>query len=174
MNFRNPSYNHLGTIDCEIEHPVYGWIPFTANPDDTEQSGKDIYAAIIAAGNITAYQAPAITSSDLITYTATKRFEVETAGIVIDGQTIDTSRESQSMITGAYTYSQAHPTETIKFKSVSGWVTLDSATLAAIATAVGAHVQACFSVEATIDSSIANGSITTTAEIDSADWPSNS
>ena len=58
MNFRNPIYNALGTIDCEIEHPVYGWIPFTASPDDPEQHGKDIYAAIIAAGNIAPYVPP--------------------------------------------------------------------------------------------------------------------
>lgn len=152
----------------EIDHPVLGWIPFLADPNDIEPLGKEMFNAAVAAGNIAAYVTLPI---DLTAYAATKRFEVETAGITINGQTIDTSRESQSMITGAYTYSQAHPTETIQFKSVSGWVTLDSATLAAIATAVGAHVQACFSVEATIDSSIANGSITTTAEIDSADWP---
>lgn len=58
MQFRNPAYNALGTIDCEIEHPVYGWIPFTASPDDVEQHGQDIYAAIVAAGNIAAYVAP--------------------------------------------------------------------------------------------------------------------
>ena len=34
-NFRNPFFNNIGTIDCEIEHPVFGWIPFTCSPDDT-------------------------------------------------------------------------------------------------------------------------------------------
>jgi hypothetical protein len=34
MNFRDPKYNAFGTIDCEIEHPVYGWIPFTCDPTD--------------------------------------------------------------------------------------------------------------------------------------------
>jgi hypothetical protein len=46
MNVRNPKYNGLGTIDCEIEHPRYGWIPFTANPDDPEASGRELFAAI--------------------------------------------------------------------------------------------------------------------------------
>jgi hypothetical protein len=34
MEWRNPAYNQLGTVDCEINHPVHGWIPFTCNPDD--------------------------------------------------------------------------------------------------------------------------------------------
>lgn len=108
----------------------------------------------------------ALTETDLTAYAASKRFKVETGGITVSGQTIDTSRDSQSMITGAYTYSQAHPSETIKFKAVSGWVELDAATLAAIATAVGAHVQACFAKEASVDAKITAGTITTAAQID--------
>lgn len=105
---------------------------------------------------------------DMIAYTAQKRWEKETGGIEVNGQIIDTSRESQSMITGAYAYSQANPSETIQFKAASGWVTLDAPTMAAIATAVGAHVQACFALEANIAGQIANGTITTTGEVDAA------
>ena len=43
MQVRNLKYNQLGTIDCEIEHPSYGWIPFTASPDDSEHLGVEIY-----------------------------------------------------------------------------------------------------------------------------------
>lgn len=35
MNYRHPQFNAFGVIDCEIEHPQYGWIPFTCDPDDT-------------------------------------------------------------------------------------------------------------------------------------------
>jgi hypothetical protein len=35
MNYRNPLYTENGWIDCEIEHPEYGWIPFTCDPSDT-------------------------------------------------------------------------------------------------------------------------------------------
>jgi hypothetical protein len=35
MNFRNPVLNQFGTIDCEIEHPKWGWVPFTCDPTDT-------------------------------------------------------------------------------------------------------------------------------------------
>lgn len=44
MQIRNPVFNAQGTIDCEIEHPVYGWIPFTASPNDSEAHGREIYA----------------------------------------------------------------------------------------------------------------------------------
>jgi hypothetical protein len=33
-----------GYIDCEINHPKFGWIPFTARPDDVELHGREIYA----------------------------------------------------------------------------------------------------------------------------------
>jgi hypothetical protein len=35
MIFRNPQYNSSGSIDCEIDHPDYEWIPFTCEPNDT-------------------------------------------------------------------------------------------------------------------------------------------
>jgi hypothetical protein len=35
MKFRNPVFTAEHSIDCEIEHPEYGWIPFTCDPHDT-------------------------------------------------------------------------------------------------------------------------------------------
>lgn len=35
MNYRNAKHIANGLIDCEIEHPVYGWIPFTCDRNDT-------------------------------------------------------------------------------------------------------------------------------------------
>jgi len=43
IEYRNPTYNADGTIDVEINHPDYGWIPFTASPDDTEPHGRQIF-----------------------------------------------------------------------------------------------------------------------------------
>ena len=50
MEFRNPQYNDLGGIDCEIEHPVHGWIPFTADPNDVDERGRIVHAGILASG----------------------------------------------------------------------------------------------------------------------------
>ena len=60
MDTRNVQYNVHGTIDCEINHPVHGWIPFTASPDDVEPLGLEIYSRAVAGeyGPIAAYQAP--------------------------------------------------------------------------------------------------------------------
>ena len=44
MNIRNPKHTTNGAIDCEYEHPVYGWIPFTARADDVEPLGRNLYA----------------------------------------------------------------------------------------------------------------------------------
>jgi hypothetical protein len=60
FDYRNPIYNRFGTVDCEINHPIYGWIPFTASPEDSEQHGRDLYQKIIAEAEI----APAIEPSD--------------------------------------------------------------------------------------------------------------
>lgn len=53
-----PQYNAFGTIDLEINHPVYGIIPFTASPNDP--AGAAIYAAALAGeyGPIAPYVAP--------------------------------------------------------------------------------------------------------------------
>ena len=37
MEFRNPAYNAYGTIDCEINHPQYGWIPHTIPADENPE-----------------------------------------------------------------------------------------------------------------------------------------
>lgn len=52
--FRNAVFNAFGTIDCEINHPRFGWIPFTASPDDPEQSGRDIYD-VVSQGEVGPY-----------------------------------------------------------------------------------------------------------------------
>lgn len=55
MDVRNPVYNRFGTIDCEVNHPRFGWIPFTATPDDA----PEIYAAALAM-NPAPYVAPPV------------------------------------------------------------------------------------------------------------------
>jgi hypothetical protein len=59
-NYRNPIYNQNGGIDCEVEHPEYGWIPFTASPDDVEESGRLLFDKIKKKGKIADYIPPSI------------------------------------------------------------------------------------------------------------------
>lgn len=64
MQVRNLQYSvaNNSTIDMEIEHPDYGWIPFTANPKDVEQYGKELFSQAVAGefGEIAAYIPPSI------------------------------------------------------------------------------------------------------------------
>jgi hypothetical protein len=70
MNIANPAWADAQQtlINCQIEHPEYGWIPFTASADDPEQHGRDIHAAILAGdhGPIGAYVPPPVATPDQI------------------------------------------------------------------------------------------------------------
>lgn len=44
MTIRNARYAAGGMIDCEYDHPKFGWIPFTASPVDVEPLGREIHA----------------------------------------------------------------------------------------------------------------------------------
>jgi hypothetical protein len=59
--FRNPKYirSDNSLIDLEINHSVYGWIPYTLDKNDTgsEFDCKALWDEVIA-GSVTAYTAP--------------------------------------------------------------------------------------------------------------------
>ena len=64
-NIRNAkSINELDTLfDVEIEHPYYGWIPYTLNPEDEDQTiDNDALRALIGS-DFAAYVVP--TQEDL-------------------------------------------------------------------------------------------------------------
>ena len=106
-------------------------------------------------------------------YAAAVRYTKETGGITVSGHTVATDRGSQSLITGAAALLQADPAiETVNFKAESGFVVLARADFIALAQAVGAYVQACFTAESKVDADITSGVITTNTQIDAASyWP---
>ncbi len=110
---------------------------------------------------------------DLYAYAASKRYAVETGGIVLNGMRVMTDRASQSLITGAYNYVQANPDVLVKFKTAAGFVEVTATQMTVIANAVGAHVQAAFAAEGAVNAEIVAGAITTKVEIDAFAWPSN-
>lgn len=109
---------------------------------------------------------------DLYAYAASKRYAVETGGIVLNGMQVMTDRASQSLITGAYNFVQANPDVLVRFKTTAGFVELTTTQMMAVANAVGAHVQASFAAEGTVNAEIVAGTITTKAEVDAFAWPS--
>ncbi len=64
----NPRYANekLNLIDCEIDHPNYGLIPFTADKNDVESYGVEIYNRLLNGefGEISAYQPPPPKTTD--------------------------------------------------------------------------------------------------------------
>ena len=61
MKYRNAKYiNDSGWIECEINHPEFGWIPYGLNPADTDMTvnNDDLLAAMAKAGDVAAYVPP--------------------------------------------------------------------------------------------------------------------
>lgn len=115
---------------------------------------------------------PTAARAKLTAFAASKRWQVEVGGIMVGGVPVATDDRSKIMIIGARAAAVADANFTTQWKAVSGdFITLDAATIIAISDAVLAHVAACFAAEAIVLAAIEAGTITTTAEIDAADWP---
>jgi hypothetical protein len=50
MQVRNITAIDGGRYDCEVEHPRFGWIPYTADANDPEPLGRALHAEIEAVG----------------------------------------------------------------------------------------------------------------------------
>lgn len=106
----------------------------------------------------------------LVTYAAERRYAVETGGVTVNGVSVATDRDSQSMVANAYAGMQASGATSVRFKAASGWIELSLDQLKAVALAVFDHVQACFTAEDAVDAAV-NASpptITTYAQVDAA------
>lgn len=95
--------------------------------------------------------------TDLLASIAAKRFTIETGGITVQGLAIDTSRDSQNLITGAALAADRDPAYSVKWKTAGGFVELSSTQLLALADAVRKHVQACFNREADLATAVDAG-----------------
>jgi hypothetical protein len=104
----------------------------------------------------------------LLDYASARRFALEIAGITFEGFKIATDRAGQSMVLGAWALAQQDASISVRWKTADAatWAIFDVAKINALARAVGAHVEACFSAEAQITADIRRGSITTTVQID--------
>lgn len=60
MNYRNAQYIDTTRIDCEIEHPVHGWISYTLDPADTDMTidNNALLIAMASADDVAAYVPP--------------------------------------------------------------------------------------------------------------------
>lgn len=111
----------LGDVRREGDRAVQGWVIIPApEPDPVD------WPAMIAA----------------------RRWQAETGGAVVEGMPLDTGRDSQALITGAAVSAMLDSNYTVRWKTQSGFVELNAEQIIAVASAVRAHVQACFDREA--------------------------
>ncbi len=147
MEYRNPAFTADGRIDVEINHPVYGWIPFTADAADTGAAFDvaSLDAEIRAAGVIAPYVPPQPNPLALAAF----RYARETGGLTLPGGTvISTTERSQGLITGTVAgFQQGLLTGTVQWKADSGWIELTGAQVIALGGAVAQHIQRCFAAE---------------------------
>lgn len=102
-------------------------------------------------------EAPTPSQAEQLAAIAAKRFTVETGGITVQGLPIDTSRDSQNLITGAALAADRDPAYSVKWKTAGGFVELSATQLLALADAVRKHVQACFNREADLADAVDDG-----------------
>jgi len=138
-------------------------------PWPRDNSGAQTDEALLEV--IGAYGLSISAAAALVAYAASARFAKETGGITISGSPVQTDRSSQAQLTGAYAYVQVVPAAVIQWKQADGsFVSLNATAIAAVATAVAAHVQACFAEEATLVAAInaVPPTVTSKAQIDAA------
>lgn len=93
METRNETYNENGGIDCEINHPVHGWIPTTLDLSDTETS--EFFADVQANKAVAAFVPVVPTQAELDTI---RKNEIQTRLTQIDSESI---RPLRAIATGS-------------------------------------------------------------------------
>lgn len=146
MNIRNPKLIAGGRIDCEVQHPKLGWIPFTADPADAEPLGAEIHAAALLL-NPAPYVAPPVSREQQMAAIEAERDATIAAGVLHFGtlyhadDTFLTEMLGRIMGYQAGVYSGPLPVRTKENTTIL----LDQAQHVALAAAVGAHRQAAYS-----------------------------
>lgn len=99
---------------------------------------------------------------------AAARWAAEVGGVTIQGMTIDTSRESQGLVTGAALQAVVDSSYVCRWKTSAGFVELSAEMIMAVAGAVRQHVQACFDREAVLVAQV--DAAGTAAAVEAVSW----
>ncbi|MBV4476159.1 DUF4376 domain-containing protein [Pseudomonas botevensis] len=100
---------------------------------------------------------------------AAQRFAREACGITVDGLAIETTRDSQALISSTGLSAMLDPEYRCNFKTLGGFVEIDAAQILVIAKAIRGHVQACFDRESTLLKALETG--TYKDEMLNEGWP---
>lgn len=100
---------------------------------------------------------------------AAARYTFETSGLLLNGTFIDTSRESQSILTSAYISLKNSLISSVDWKDSTGtFVTLGLSEIEMLSTAVSTHVQAAFSKEKLLTAQVT--AAVNKTEVDAVKW----
>ncbi|HEV2504394.1 MAG TPA: DUF4376 domain-containing protein [Mesorhizobium sp.] len=163
------------TVENSEDDELYlAWIGLGNRPtkwpsDETGTQTEAALAAVLQPYGLALWPVPL--KDQLASFAADKRWRIETSGITVGGVPVATDDRSKIMIIGARVKADGDPNFTTEWKTPAGFATINAAAVIAISDAVLAHVDACFAAEAVVLAQIEVGAITTTAEIDAADWP---
>lgn len=58
MNYRNARGISGNRVDCEIDHPIHGWIPYTIDPSDTDNTVDNVALLIDIGDDFSDYVEP--------------------------------------------------------------------------------------------------------------------
>jgi alanyl-tRNA synthetase len=101
---------------------------------------------------------------------AARRYQAQIGGTTLDGMPVDTSTDSQALITGAALAAVLDSTYVCRWKMADGTrVELDTKMIIAVASAVRDHIQACYDREDELLTAVADGTFTD-AMLDQG-WP---
>lgn len=172
MSDKFVTFNQDGTLKNRLIKGVHA-IPQGATPVDEglwlrltqETDGQWV---IGVDGEVTKQPLPEVVQ-DVVQLIALTRFEHEAAGFTIDGLSIESTRDSQSLIASAGLSALLDPDYRCNFKTANGFVEMEAAQILAMAKAVRAHVQACFDRELALLRAIESGEYSDTMLTEG--WP---
>lgn len=158
----------------ESEYPTNTPTFYGTAPDDSELDVSGVISVVTQVEFGAAQAAEMATRAEqqktrTVAAITTRRYQAEISGTTVSGMQIDTQRESQAMLTGAALAASLDLEYAVQWKTAEGFVSLTAAQILGLASAVRAHVQACFDREAMLLIAVNDGSITTTM-IDEG-WP---
>lgn len=143
--------------------------PDRAEWDRISYDGTHLIVPSDLADKVSAVDLTAARKNNLMAYAASKRYAVEVGGITVSGVPISTDDRSKQMIMGARIAADADSSFTTGWVGEDGNIyPLTAAQVIGISNAVLAHVQTCFATFATVSAAITAGTITSTAQVDTA------
>ena len=181
--YNNPRWADPGHERVFLDTVVGGETQsFLWSADDPSPAGREVYTRALAGefGAIAAYVAPVAppaTASQLRAYAnakadvlrATARAYTLTGGLRV---MCDATQGTGTDLIGLKEWGGANPAATANFvQNDGGVVTLTGAQSVELANAVLAYGQSVFAALAAAMNGVANGAVTTTAQIDALAWP---